>query len=200
MSDTNAALHGLVAVLAAIHLRQRTGLGGDLEMAVLGATLALGGVLLFELENSEATKVLPSLVWETAAGPVLISADMRHVWRQLSAYAGIADPGLGGMSIEEKSERRKEAIREYLRALPDRATVMRRWTGKPRWGDVRDGAECSSDHRAAPRRHRHDRRPRGNPRPFVRSPYRFFGGIWTRRVRHGGVNTTASAAGMARAR
>ena len=175
MSDTNAALHGLVAVLAAIHLRQRTGLGQHIDMAMLDATLATDDVLHFELEDSEATKVLPSLVWDTAAGPVLISADMRHVWRRLSAHAGIADPGLQGMSIEEKSERRKDAIRAYLRGLPDRATVIATLDAvNLAWGDVRDGAamreQITAQHRDAIGMI--DDRA-GSSRPFVRSPYRF---------------------------
>jgi CoA:oxalate CoA-transferase len=175
MSDTNAALHGLVAVLAAIHLRQRTGLGQHIDMAMLDATLATDDALHFELEDSEPTKVLPSLVWETAGGPILISADTRHVWRLLSAHAQIPDPSLPGDSIEQKSERRKEAIRAYLRGLPDRETVISVLdTVNLAWGEVRDGAtmqhQVTVQHRDAIGMI--DDRA-GGTRPFVRSPYKF---------------------------
>jgi CoA:oxalate CoA-transferase len=144
-------------------------------MAMLDATLATDDMLHFELEDSEETKVLPSLVWEAAGGPILISADTRHVWRQLSAHAGITDPALPGDSVEQKSERRKAAIRAYLGGLPDRETVISVLnTVNLAWGEVRDGAGMREQITV---RHRDsigmvDDRA-GGLRPFARSPYRF---------------------------
>lgn len=145
LSDTNAALHGLVAVLAALHLRERTGLGQHIDMAMIDATLVTDDGLHFALERSEHTKVLPNDVWETAAGPVLLSADFRHIWRQVSRLCGVEDPATAEMSVAEKAEARHRAVVKYLAGLPDRATVITTFDRlNLAWADVRETRDIRS--------------------------------------------------------
>ena len=40
LADTNGGLHGLVAVLAAVHIRERTGIGQHIDIAMFDAMLA----------------------------------------------------------------------------------------------------------------------------------------------------------------
>ncbi len=174
-SDTHAALHGMVAVLAALHLRERTGLGQHIDMAMLDATLATDDFLHYAIEDSWQTRVLPSEVWDAPGGPILISADFRHVWGQFSRAHGIEDPASQSASIAEKSELRHEALQRYFASLPDRAALTRELDAlNIAWGNVLT-AERAGDQPTA--RHRgaivqvDDRA--GGTRPVVQSPYRF---------------------------
>ena len=175
VADTNASLHGLVAVLSALLMRERTGLGQYIDMAMIDATVATDDCMHYSLEDSEHTRVLPSEVWETQDGQVLISADFRHIWNHLSEEGGLQDPAPPGSSIAEKSRLRKALIRKYILGLPGRdaliAILDRRNIA---WGDVRTAEEIREQ---ATVRHREmvvqvDDRA-GGTRPVVQSPYRF---------------------------
>lgn len=175
MSDTNASLHGLIAVLSAVWMRQRTGLGQHIDMAMLDATVATDDCLHFALEDSESTRVLPSEVWETRDAQVLISADFRHIWNHLSEEGGLADPAPPGASIAEKGRLRKALVREYILGLPGREALIAILDRRNiAWGDVRT-AETIREQPTV--RHRgmivqvDDRA--GGTRPVVGSPYRF---------------------------
>src|SRR5689334_2788099 len=92
VADTNAGLHGVIALLSALLMRDRTGLGQHIDMSMMDATLATDDQLHFEIEDAEATRNLPPDIWETGAGPILVSVDFRYLWRLLLANFGIADP------------------------------------------------------------------------------------------------------------
>ncbi len=175
VADTNAALHGLVAILAALLMRERTSLGQYIDMSMVDATLATDDCLHYSLEDSEATRVLPSDVWGTAGGQILISADQRHIWNLLSKEGNLRDPAGPKASIEEKSRSRKAALAHYLRNLPDRETVLRVLNrNNLAWGDVRTSEAIDEQptvrHRSVIARV--DDRA-GGTRPVVQSPYRF---------------------------
>lgn len=175
MSDTNASLHGLVAVLSALWMRERTGRGQHIDMAMIDATVATDDCMHYSLEDSEQTRVLPSEVWETKDGQVLISADFRHIWNHLSEEGGLADPAPAGASIAEKSRLRKARVREYIRGLSGRDELVA--ILDPRniaWGDVRT-AEAIREQPTVGHRGmivQVDDRA-GGTRPVVQSPYRF---------------------------
>lgn len=175
VADTNAALHGLVAVLSALWLRQRTGLGQHIDMAMIDATIATDDNLHFALEDSEATRVLPTEVWETRDTPVVISADFRHIWNHLSDEAKLPDPAPPGSSIAEKGRLRKAAIRDYIRSLPGRDALVEILDRRNiAWGDVRTAEEIRTQPTVQHRGMVFEVDDRaGGTRPVVQSPYRF---------------------------
>jgi crotonobetainyl-CoA:carnitine CoA-transferase CaiB-like acyl-CoA transferase len=175
LSDTNASLHGLVAVLSALLLRERTGLGQHIDMAMIDATLVTDDALHFALEDSEATKVLPNDVWKTAGGPILISADFRHIWVLLARERGLADPAPGNATWQEKSRLRHIAAREYFASLPDREAVIADLRAlNLAWGDVREAATIREQPTVKHRKTIIEIDDRaGGKRPVVQSPYRF---------------------------
>lgn len=175
VADTNASLHGLVAVLAAVILRERTGRGQHIDMAMIDATLVTDDQLHYELEDSEETMGLPNDVWETGAGPILISADFRHLWRLLTSLGGLAEPATAGLDLEAKIAVRRAAVVTYLRTLADWNAVEAAMARiNVAWGRVRDGADLQDQPTV---RHRgsiaqiDDRA--GGVRPITQSPYRF---------------------------
>ena len=175
MADTNAGLHGLVAVLSALLMRARTGTGQHIDMAMIDATLVTDDALHFGLEDSEHTKLLPSEVWETPAGSVLISADFRHLWKLLTGVFGLEDPSPASAPFEEKVEQRRAIAQAYFRELPDEpafVAVMDRMNTA--WGRVRESADIREQPTVKHRGTIIDVDDRaGGLRPVVQSPYRF---------------------------
>ena len=175
VADTNAALHGLVAALSALLLRQRTGLGQHIDIAMLDAMLVTDDQLHYGLENSRDTAPALSDIWRTGAGDVLIAGDFRHVWRQLNQRLGVADPTPPGAALAEKIRLRREAATAFFANLQTMAEVREAMAAMNlAWGEVRDAADV----RQSPTvQHRgsvgvvDDRA--GGTRPIAQSPYRF---------------------------
>ena len=175
VADTNASLHGLVATLAAVILRERTGRGQHVDIAMIDATLVTDDQLHYELEHSEDTMGLPNDVWATGAGPILISADFRHLWRRLTADLGVQDPAGPDTALDEKIRLRREAVVSFLTGLGDWAAVEAAMAKMNiAWGQVRAGAHLQDQPTIKARgaiAQIDDRA--GGTRPIPQSPYRF---------------------------
>jgi len=117
VADTNASLHGPVAPLAAVILRQRAGFGQHIDMAMIDATIATDDQLHYELEDSEDTMSLPNDTWETGVGPILVSADFRYLWQRLTTQLGVAEPTTKGMNKATRIARRRGTVARYMRSL-----------------------------------------------------------------------------------
>ena len=175
VADTNASLHGLIGVLSAVIMRERTGLGQHVDIAMMDATLVSDDQVLYELEDAEHTMGLPNDVWTTGAGPILVSADFRHLWRSMTRGLGVADPGEGAADLEAKIAARRSAVEMFMAGLAnwdEVAAAMDRiniaWGRVRRGHDLRDqptlahrGSIAQIDDRA------------GGTRPIPQSPYRF---------------------------
>ena len=176
VADTNAALHGLVAVLAALHLRERTGTGQHIDMAMIDAALATDDHIHLALDDSYDTRNMPSEVWESAAGPIVIAGDFRHLWRQLTTVLGVEDPTPEGASLEEKIAARRRATHRFLNGTcRNRAAVIAAMDEMNiAWGDVRTsvGALDLPTVRHRGTFTRVDDRA-GGTRGIPQSPYRF---------------------------
>jgi crotonobetainyl-CoA:carnitine CoA-transferase CaiB-like acyl-CoA transferase len=144
VADTNAALHGLVAVLAALHMRRRGGAGQHIDMAMIDATLVTDDHIHFALDDSYDLRNMPSEVWDSAAGPIIIAGDFRYLWRQLTIVMGLADPTPEGASLEEKIAARRDATQRFLsRTCADRAAVIAAMDRMNiAWGDVRTSSQA----------------------------------------------------------
>ena len=175
VADTNAGLHGLVALLSALILRQRTGAGQHIDMAMIDATLVTDEQIHFELEDSEDTKRLPDDTWETGAGPILVTADFRLLWKRLIELMGMSDPAPPDTDLAAKVAARRSAVAAFMAGLADWDAVeaaMARMNLA--WGRLWDGADLR-EHPTV--KHRgsiaeiDDRA--GGTRPIPQSPYRF---------------------------
>ena len=175
VADTNASLHGLVGLLAAVILRQRTGLGQHIDIAMIDATVATDDQVHYAIEDAEDTAALPNDTWETGAGPILLSADFRFLWQQLTTLMSVNDPTHKEMQLSEKIRIRREIVGQYLVGLPTWADVEASM-GKMNlaWGQVRDPADLQHQPTVAARGAivQIDDRA-GGTRPITQSPYRF---------------------------
>ena len=175
VADTNASLHGLVGLLSALLLRERTGLGQHIDIAMVDATIVTDDQILYELEESEHTQGLPNDTWETGAGPILVSADFRYLWRLLTSKLNLPEPDTEGADFDTKVARRREAVGRFMRDLKtwdEVESAMSRMNVA--WGQLRHGGSLREQPTV---RHRgtiaeiDDRA--GGTRPIPQSPYRF---------------------------
>jgi crotonobetainyl-CoA:carnitine CoA-transferase CaiB-like acyl-CoA transferase len=175
LADTNAALHGLVGLLSALLMRNTTGVGQHIDIAMIDAMLATDDQTHYVAEAAEHLKPMPSEVWDTAAGTLLIASDFRHVWKQLVERAGLVDPTPPDATLAQKIEVRRAAARAYFKNLPDRAAVIAALDHMNlAWGDVRERRDALTLPTVVHRgtiTHVDDRA--GGQRPVVQSPYRF---------------------------
>jgi len=175
VADTNASLHGLVGVLAAVILRERTGLGQHIDIAMVDATTATDDQLQYDLEDSHDTAPLPNAVWDSPLGPVLLSTDFRLLWKLLTSSQGVVDPSTADMALAEKIILRKQVAQAFFRELTDGEHFSRVMSEMNiAWGLVRDPADIrdqTSIHERGSIVQIDDRA--GGTRPVTQSPYRF---------------------------
>ena len=175
VADTNASLHGLVGLLSAVIMRQQTGAGQHIDIAMVDATLATDDQVHYALEDAEDTGPLRNDTWDTGPGPILISADFRYLWHLLTNQMGVNDPTSKDMPLPEKIRIRREIVGKYLANLASWEAVEEAMAQMNlAWGQVRApvalrdqptlaarGAITEVDDRA------------GGTRPITQSPYRF---------------------------
>ena len=176
VADTNASLHGLVGLLAAVIQRQTTGVGQHIDIAMIDATIVTDDQIHYDLENSEDTGPLRNDVWETGAGPILVSADFRWLWQLATKqHALIEDPTSSDMPLEEKIRVRREIMGDFMAALDTPDAIHKAMdTMNLAWGFVRDPVTIREQQTVAARgtvTEIDDRE--GGTRPITQSPYRF---------------------------
>jgi len=175
VADTNASLHGLVGLLAALYLRQRTGLGQHVDIAMLDTMLATDDYLHHTLDDFLPEKRLGGYCYDAAGGPILVSAQPPHVWRQISSTFGLADPTPEGADTETKIRCRTEAIEGWIAAHTDRDVLKADFTrANLAWADVRNADTVMSSPTV---KHRNMAAEvddgNGGSRLVVNSPYRY---------------------------
>jgi len=175
VADTNASLHGLVGLLAAVIQRHSSGRGQHIDIAMMDATLATDDQIHYDLEDSEDTGPLPNDTYETAAGPVLVSADFRYLWAQLVKHHGVVDPAEPDTPLQEKIQRRRTCVTEFMQALASWPAVEEAMAAMNiAWGKVRDPAGMREQPTIAARGAIVEIDDRaGGTRPIPQSPYRF---------------------------
>ena len=156
-------------------MRERTGEGQHIDMAMIDATVATDDQLVYDIEGSHATGPLPNDVWETPIGPILLSTDFRFLWRNLTTDHGVVDPATSDMPLDEKIRLRRRAAADFLMTLSTREAVtdLMDQYNIP-WEDVREGAVMREQTTLRERGSIIDIDDRaGGTRPVMQSPYRF---------------------------
>jgi CoA:oxalate CoA-transferase len=176
-ADTLAALHGAIAVLAALRHVERTGAGQHIDLGMLEAVLAGDDYVQYSLDGTaERMRPTRGTIYDTPGGPILISSDAKYVWVQLKRHAGLEDQDPGADRVA-KFAARDELIRSWVRSFDDRAALTAALeAANLAWAEVRTpqtladsptvqarGVAAAVDDRA------------GGTRPVIRTPYRFSG-------------------------
>ena len=183
VADTNASLHGLVGLLAALHQRHATGSGQQVEIAMIDASLATDDQIHHELDRAGETRGGDGVslaqagiaeVWQTGAGEVMIAGDLKYLSRQLSKVMGIEDPAAPDMPLQEKMRLRRASVQAFFDGLDRPGLIDALNRMNVAWGDVRKGVEVLSQPTVLERGTLVEVDDRaGGTRRVPRAPYRF---------------------------
>ncbi|MGB1685875.1 MAG: CaiB/BaiF CoA transferase family protein [Pseudomonadales bacterium] len=143
VADTNAGMHGLIGLLAALYAREKTGHGDHLDVAMVDATVVSNDQMHGALEGVNVG--VTNEVYETAGGYLMLGGNFQFIWHQLSRVLGVSDEldPEGEHSLEEKiAARRAAAQRFFNETCSSRAAVIKALDQMNiAWGDVRPLSE-----------------------------------------------------------
>jgi len=174
LADSYSGLHGTIAVFAALRVRDQTGVGQHIDMAMFDAITFSDDYAHHAIDNEPVVR-LGGDVFNTVGGPVLFAGQLRTVWAALKHL--IPDPAPGDVAIAEKARLRKQAVAEWalsfhnfedLAAALDEASLA--------YGPVRNQFDVV---RSSTAQHRgtvaqiDDNGGAGATRGVVQTPYRF---------------------------
>ena len=143
VADTNAAMHGLIGLLAVLYARQQSGLGDHVEIAMVDATIVTNDGMHSALEGLKVG--VTNEVHETAGGLLMLAGEFRYIWKLLSSVYGVSDglEDLQNATLEEKIQSRRAASkhfftetcssREEVIVALDKMNIA--------WGDVRPASD-----------------------------------------------------------
>ena len=171
VADTNASLHGLVAALAALHMRERTGLGQHIDIAMTDAMLTTDDYSHHALDGFPIVRVGGD-VFDAVGGPVLTAGLFEGTWERLVATYG---DDLGATAVGEAQADRMAAVQRWMSAFDARETLQKALDAAGvAWADVRSpmdvfDSDWARDHETSAEI---DDRV-GGTRRVTQSPYRF---------------------------
>jgi crotonobetainyl-CoA:carnitine CoA-transferase CaiB-like acyl-CoA transferase len=173
-ADVLTGMHGVIGVLAALRVRDATGVGQHIDLAMLDAMAFSSDTIIASLDGYPRTDDVKGEVWDTGAGPMMITGGLKWVWHQLSNVHGLHDPTPAGADIAEKIAARRRIATEFLCALPDRQSVIEALDAAGlAWGELRSGrsvVEAPTMRERSSVSEIDDRA--GSTREVVRAPYR----------------------------
>lgn len=177
VADMNVALHGLVALLSAVVMRQRTGVGQHIDMAMIDSMVATDDYTHATLDGLKPPLGVVNEVWEVAGGPILFAGDFRFIWSRLRDTHKLEDPTPAGAPLETKIRCRREAVERFLTSFKTREAVLAALAEADLpVGEVRSQAQALRSPTLEARGSvvQVDDRA-GGRRPVIQSPYRFSG-------------------------
>lgn len=174
VADTNAGLHGLVAVLAALRVRDATGLGQHIDIAMADTLLICDDYAHYALDGV-APQQGGGEIWDAPGGPIIVMGAFKWVWKCANEALGLADPTPPGTPVREKVAARRLAWADHVASFTDRESLLRELDrANLAWGEVRDPQDIADfptlQHRGTIVEI--DDRV-GGTRRVIQSPYRF---------------------------
>jgi CoA:oxalate CoA-transferase len=196
MADTVTGLHGVIGVLSALRLRDATGLGQHVDMAMIDAMAfsddylpnevaaerarlqrAAGGATERADAGADHLRNSPNEIIDAPGGPVIVMGEFKWIWKSISERLGVTAPTPPDATLDEKVAARRQAwhdlhsgftTREELLAALDRANLA--------WGIVRSGAEAMASPTLAHRGSIVEIDDPDGVYTVTRAPYRFSAG------------------------
>lgn len=171
-ADVLSGLHGVIGLLAALRVRDQTGVGQHVDVAMVDAMAFSSDAIISSLDDEPRGRQAGN-VWETAAGPVMVAGDLKWMWHQMSTVHGLVDDTPADAPVRDKVVARRRLITQHLLGLADRDAVVRCLDEAGlAWGELRSFGSVLD---TPTTRHRgtvvdvDDRQ--GGTRPVVGSPY-----------------------------
>jgi len=177
LADSVTSLHGMVAVLAALRLAERTGMGQYLDLSMFESMLATDDYTHYSLEGTYPVFPATGSVFDAPGGPILISADPKYLWFRLSAKHGLTDPHPAATG-PDKIAARARVISAWVAGFAERSALVEALEeAGVAWAEIRTPATLMDSPTVIAREvvAQVDDRD-GGTRPVIRMPYRFTAG------------------------
>ncbi len=175
IADYNAGLHGLIGVLAALYQARLTGVGDHLDIAMFDSMLATDDYVHYAIDGVEPPK-LGGEYFQTGDGRwTMVTGPTNHVFRQIVATHGLADPTSATDDVATKIRLRRIALATWISAMPNRAMLLPllQQAGLP-YGELNSPSEAISSPTAQFREVVTTVIDSGGePRRLIQTPYRF---------------------------
>ena len=137
LADSLAALHGTVAVLAALNQRTRGGAGQHIDLSMLDAMVATDDYTHNAIDAEYDIYPPRGDLWPAPGGPIMVAADPKAMWVKIVKHTGMADPAPGA-ELETKIAARNDAIAAWIASFNDRAELIDELVAADLpWADVR---------------------------------------------------------------
>ncbi|MCP5027398.1 MAG: CoA transferase [Actinomycetia bacterium] len=174
VADTNSSMHGLIGIFAALRMRDVTGEGQHIDLAMLDAMLVTDDASNLALDGARY-RPNGGIVWDGIDGPVLTSGEIKWIWHQLHNQCGVQDPTPESADLETKIACRTRAIQDHLLTFPTRDAMLDELDrANLAWANVNSSpqayASATAQHRGSSVEI--DARD-GSTRRVPQSPYRF---------------------------
>ena len=177
LADSVAGLHGMIGILAALRLAERTGVGQQVDISMFEAMLATDDYTHYSLEGSYPVWPARGTIYHAPGGPLMIAADLKFLWHRLAGEFGLTDPDPTA-DTASKIAARAEVISDWVASFTERAKLIDALASVGvAWADVRtpDTLMESPTAKAREITAQVDNRD-GGTRPVIRMPYRFSAG------------------------
>jgi len=114
VADSYSSLHGIIAILAALRVRDQSGEGQHIDLAMISVLHSVDDYAYWALDD-DWPKPEENSVWDAPEGRrILITGDMKWMWVMFSTRDGLADPTPAGADIETKVRTRREAMEQHM--------------------------------------------------------------------------------------
>ena len=167
MADTTAAVHGVIGVLSAMVMAQRTGRGQHIDLAMVNTQFYHDDFLSMVL-SGDTPPAGSGEVWTVEGGRLVIATTFKYLWRTLAKHGQLHDPG--------DEDGRRQALGGYLASFPSWAAVTAMLDKvNLAWGRVRPWRDAiHTNPSVGPRRVLAEIDNRiGGTRPTTQAPYHF---------------------------
>lgn len=173
IADTNAALHGLVGLLSALWMREKTGTGQHIDLSMMAAMLATDDYTHWALDKTPF-RPLGGQVRATGYGHIMISGDLRTTWYQLNT-AGLVEDGLPiQASVPDKIAARDAALDQWFLEFNEEHVLQTKLDSlNIAWGRVQNAENVFDTEIAQELELDASVEFPSGPRRIAQSPYRF---------------------------
>jgi CoA:oxalate CoA-transferase len=177
LADSVTGLHGMIGIMSALRLVERTGVGQHVDISMFESMLATDDYTHYSLEGTYPVWPARGTIYDAPGGPLMIAADLKLLWHRLVGEYGLTDPDPSA-GTEAKIAARAELVTQWVAAFAERSALIEALQGMGiAWAEIRtpdtlmDSPTASAREVAAQVDDRN-----GGTRPVIRMPYRFSSG------------------------
>jgi CoA:oxalate CoA-transferase len=125
LADTIAALHGTIAVLAALRHSERTGEGQHIDLGMLQAMVASDDYAHDAIDGTTDLYPARGTIWDATGGPVMVAADTKALWIRFAQHTDALDPTEASDDEPTKISKRGAVFGAWVKSFDDRSELTK---------------------------------------------------------------------------